>query len=182
MIDKYLKYGLLLSLSLLVGAFIWLFYNYLKIFSLFPIISFLALLSYTLFISRLYLNNLHTSKIGWLNRVVLLIISLPVFIGLLQFFDTQFYENYWPVVITLITIQSILGIMSGFGFFISRKTTPIVVNIVVLICGIYALAWSFLVLSKSVVDEVKLISFYVLLGVSIVIILGNLVMAFKKRD
>lgn len=180
--DNYLKYALLTSFVLLVLAISWLFFNYLKVFSLFPIISFLALISYTIFIVRLYLNNLHASKLTWIHWLVITIISLPVFMGIIQFFDTRFYENYWPVVIILITIQSVLGLMAGFGFFITRKNTPSSVNIVVFCTGIYAVAWSFLVLSKSVVNEVKSISLYVLIAVSVIIVVGNILLHFRKGN
>lgn len=182
MLDKYLKYGLLCSLLLLLGALIWLFSNYLKIFSLFPLISFLALLSYTIFIIRLYLGNLQESRLKWIHWLVLCILVLPIFIGLIQFFDTRFYENYWPVVVTLISIQSVLGLMAVFGFFISRKNTPIIVNIMVLCAGIYSVSWSFLVLTKSVINEIKLISFYVLLGLTVVIIIGNILLSLRKGN
>ena len=182
MLDKFLKYGLLVSMTLLIGALIWLFSNYLKVFSLFPLISFLALLSYTLFILRIYLNNLQESKLRWINWIVLLIIALPVFIGVIQFFDTQFYENYWPVVITLITIQSVLGLMAGFGYFVTQKNTPVIVNVVVFFSGIYGVAWSFLILSKSMVNEVKWISMYVLIAITALIIFGNIIIYFRKGN
>lgn len=180
--DNYLKYALLTSFVLLVLAISWLFFNYLKVFSLFPIISFLALISYTIFIVRLYLNNLHASKLTWIHWLVIGIILLPVFMGTIQFFDTRFYENYWPVVIILITIQSVIGLMAGFGFFITRKNTPSSVNIVVFCTGIYAVAWSFLVLTKSVVNEVKAISLYVLIGVSVIIVFGNILLHLRKGN
>jgi hypothetical protein len=182
MLDRYLKYGLLLSVSLLVGALIWLIINYLKVFSLFPIISFLALLSYTIFIVRLYLNNINSIDLKWINWVVLLILSLPVFVAIIQFFDTSFYENYWPVVILLITIQSVLGLMAALGYFVTRKNTPFMVSLVVLLAGLYSVFWSFLVLTKSVVNEVKSVSFFVLLGLTIVVILVNAITFFKKSN
>ena len=182
MLDNYLKYGLLLSFSLLTVSLAWLFFNYLKVFSLFPLISFLALLSYSIFIVRLYLNNLHESKLSWIHWLVISIISLPILMGVIQFFDTRFYENYWPVVIVLITIQSILGLMSVFGFFITRKATPTIVNIVVFCAGIYAVAWSFLVVSKSVINEVRNVSLFVLVALTAIIVLGNVLIYFRKGN
>lgn len=180
--DNYLKYILLTSFSLLVLAISWLFFNYLKVFSLFPIISFLALISYTIFIVRLYLNNLPPSKLTWINWLVFGIILLPMFIGVIQFFDTSFYENYWPVLIILITIQSVIGLMAGFGFFVTRKNTPISVNIVVFCSGIYAVTWSFLVLSKSVVNDVKVIFLYVLIALTLIIVVGNILLYYRKGN
>lgn len=182
MLDKYLKYGLLLSLLLLFGTIIWLFLNYLNVFSLFPLISFLALLSYSIFIIRLYINNLHESQLKWIHWLVVFILSLPIFMGVIQFLDSRFYENYWPVVIILITIQSVLGLMAGFSFFVTRKKTPVIVNVIVLCVGIYGVAWSFLVLSKSVINEVKLISFYVLLGVTAIVVVGNVIVYLRKGN
>lgn len=182
MVDKYLKYSLTVSMALLVGVIIWLFVNYLKVFSFFPTISFLALLSYTLFILRLYLNNLHQSKLKWINWGVIFILTLPVFISVIQFFDTTFYEKYWPVVITLISIQSVLGIMATFGFFITRKSTPTIVNILVFLVGIYCVIWSVLVLTKSVINEVKQISLYVLIGLTVTLIIGNIIMYTRKGN
>ena len=102
--------------------------------------------------------------------------------GVIQFFNTRFYENYWPVVIVLITIQSILGLMSVFGFFITRKATPTIVNIVVFCAGIYAVAWSFLVVSKSVINEVRNVSLFVLVALTAIIVLGNVLMHFRKGN
>lgn len=181
-VEKILKYALAVSMSFLFAALAWLFFDYLQMFSLFPIISFLALLSYTLFVIRLYLNNVAESKLLGIHWLVLFILVLPAVIGSIQFFDTHFFENYWPVVITLITIQSILGIMAGFGFFITRKSTPTIVNVVVLISGLFGVGWSFLVLSKSMINEVKTISFYVLLIVTFTIVIGNIIVAVRKRS
>lgn len=180
--DNFLKYIGLTSFTLLVLTISWLFFNYLKVFSLFPVISILALISYTIFIVRLYLNNVQESKLSWMHWIGVTIILLPVFMGCVQFFDTSFYENYWPVIIILVTLQSVIGLMGSFGFFITRKNTPSYVKSVVFCTGIYAVAWSFLVLSKSVVNEAKLISLFVLIALSLIIVIGNILLHRRKDN
>lgn len=180
-VDRVLKYSLILSTVLLAACIAWLLYDYLKVFSLFPYIAFFTLTTYTLFIIRLYLNNLNYKKLKFVNWFVISLSTMPVVVGLIQFIQSNFYENYWPVMITLITIQSVLGIMAGFGFHSKVNYAPKTVNTIVLLFGLFGVGWSFLVLAKLVVNDIKQIVFYALLLMSLAVFIGNVILYVKEK-
>ncbi len=180
-VDRVLKYSLILSTVLLAACIAWLLYDYLKVFSLFPYIAFFTLTTYTLFIIRLYLNNLNYTKLKFVNWFVISLFTMPVVVGLIQFVQSNFYENYWPVMITLITIQSVLGIMAGFGFHSKVNYAPKTVNTIVLLFGLFGVGWSFLVLAKLVVNDIKQIVFYALVLLSLAVFIGNVVLYVKEK-
>lgn len=161
---------------------VWLIFDFTKFLSLFNPILFLLSLSFSIFILNKYLISVKGNHYWMLKVFTSLTIFLPlIFIGL-QFFNDSIYKKYWPLLTSLIVLQSTIGIMSIHK---SVKNKLNISSMLSLISGILTIVWVIVVSQLELSSYGISVIFWLLCCLSIfvlVILLQNIFIKIRSKN
>jgi hypothetical protein len=165
---KYIALGFLFFTAVLVLFILW---NPINALLLFNWLTLSAISCYSFFIVGLYLSSLpkDTSKV--ISWTVVSMLTFPIIFALSQMVYTSFYEEYWPVLFTLIIFQSVIGLMSLMNFFQLTKKPLTLSNIAIFVAGLFALFATFVTLQKELNPSLYLLYQLFLVLLSVLVIL-----------
>jgi hypothetical protein len=172
---KYIALGFLFFTIVLIVLILWNPINALLIFNW---LTLSAIACYSFFIMGLYLSNLPKDTNKIIRWSVTGLIALPIVFALSQMVYTAFYEEYWPVLFTLIIFQSVIGLMSLMNFFQLTRKPLTLSNIAILVAGLFALFATFVTLQKEL-NQVLYALYQVFLVVLSVLVISTVLVQYR---
>lgn len=142
----------------------------------FDLTLFTIIFAFSLFVFKIYLSR--ASIVSFFKWSIVLVLALPALITLVGLFNASAFENSWPLLLSIIIFQCLIGFLSLTNVFLKNANLSLLEKISAIYATILSVALMIVILLKISIEEVYL-SFFIAVLVMIVLFFSSL---FIKRD